>query len=114
MASTNRFFLQVALLQLLNHLLHSLPLVEIDYRLKLLVRKKGRFPLRLDLSLPLRAPLVLQLLAHVAVNVVASSDWDSIACHRVGAQGGDLAAHTYAAAGAYGNFFIKTLLLLVL
>ena len=47
-----------------------------------LVSNLERFPLRLDLSLPLRAPLVLQLLAQVTVNVVTSSDWDSIAGRR--------------------------------
>ena len=50
-----------------------------DHEVHLVRNNTRRLPLRLDLSLPLRAPLVLQLLAHVAVNVVASSDWDSIA-----------------------------------
>merc|ERR1719239_1635077 len=102
-ASTYRFFLQVALLELLGHLLNSLTVVKMDW--KQLLVKLRRIPLRFnlllsDLSFPLRAPLVLQFLIIVTVDVVPGTNRDSIACHREAAEGGNLAAHSSAAAAS--------------
>ena len=78
-------------MELLSHLLNSLPMVKVDRKKLLcdsiemfnqeedenLVNLVRRIPLRFNLPLPLGVPLVLQLV--LPVHVVASTDWDSIA-----------------------------------
>ena len=79
-------------MKLLSHLLNPLPMVKVDRKKLLcdsiemfnqeedenLVNLVRRIPLRFNLPLPLGVPLVLQLVLPV-VDLVASSDWDSIA-----------------------------------
>ena len=79
-------------MELLSYLLNPLSMVKVDRKKLLcdsiemfnqeedenLVNLVRRIPLRFNLPLPLGAPLVLQLVLPV-VDLVASTDWDSIA-----------------------------------
>ena len=78
-------------MELLSYLLNPLPMVKVDRKKLLcdsiemfnqeedenLVNLVRRIPLRFNLPLPLGVPLVLQLVP--VVDLVASSDWNSIA-----------------------------------